>query len=147
MTASLSPLQALAADRCRECGNDPAAHEAWCSSEIQPVERRPLTHADFRSIEGELGLKLEAAGKVTDAARMRVEALQLQLEEATRELVRVEAIEAAVTRELDACWEARADFEALELERAHDESARVLEGAAVTLALLDEDRRTLAEDD
>ena len=147
MTASLSPLQALAADRCRECGSDPAAHEAWCSSEAQPVERRPLTHADFRAIEGELGLKLEAAGKATDAARQVVERLQLQLEEATRELVRVEAIETAVTREMDACWEARAGGEDLELGRPHDESARVLERAAVTLALLDADRRALGEDD
>lgn len=119
--------------------------EAQRAEELAALPR--VTHKTFRDIQNAGAMRLERQGAQVDQARHEVEKLQLQLEAATRELARLETIEAATVREMDAAWEAQADFESLELERAFEESERLLEFQTVQLHLLAEAREELEEDD
>ena len=100
------------------------------------------TAASHRSIieaQQALASRLEVAGQLTDRQRQAVEKLQLQLQDEIRELVRLEANEAEIVRELDFAWEAQVDFESLELDRQHAEAEEGLKAANDRLARMAEE--------
>jgi hypothetical protein len=91
------------------------------------------SHQSITSYMDELTERYSNAGEQTSSQERIVHDLEVKLENERRELTRLEANEAELVHELDYAWNALAEFEALELDRQHEDAQAHIEYAAVRL--------------